>query len=139
MGKYDDIINLPHHVSATRPHMSRTDRAAQFAPFAALTGHEEAIQETARLTDRRVELGESEKSVLNEKMQMLQDRISERPFARVTYFSPDQRKEGGAYLTVAGNVRRIDEVARRVIFSNQIEIPMDDIMEIESEEAVYAE
>ena len=99
-GAYDDIIDLPHHVSATRPQMSRLDRAAQFAPFAALTGYGAAIKETARLTDERTERSESELSELNERIHILTERIDEHPEVEIIYFKPDERKDAGAYLTV---------------------------------------
>src|ERR1035437_4752031 len=97
MDPYDDIIHLPHHISTTHPHMSAYDRAAQFAPFAALTGHDAAIAETARLTERRVELDEYSKADLNQRLCIIQDRMDEQPEVSITYFQPDQRKTGGAY------------------------------------------
>ena len=95
MGKYDDIINLPHHVSASRHRMSMQERAAQFQPFRALTGYEDAVHETARLTDERVELTEDEKALLDAKLQELADRIDRHPLVTLTYFQPDKRKTGG--------------------------------------------
>ena len=109
MGKYDDIINLPHHVSSTRPHMPMIDRAAQFQPFRALTGYEDAVQETARLTDEKPELTEEQKSLLDAKLQKLADSVDSRPMVTLTYFQPDQRKAGGAYVTVTGQIKRIDD------------------------------
>ena len=100
-GKYDDIIHLPHHVSATRPRMPMLDRAAQFSPFVALTGYEAAVRETARLTDQRVELDESAKAELDRKLRLLLS-LPGQPEASITYFRPDERKEGGAYETVTG-------------------------------------
>ena len=96
MGNYDDIIDLPHHVSSTRPRMPMIDRAAQFQPFRALTGYEDAVRETARLTDRRIELTEEEKARLDAALQRLMDSISSRPQVSVTWFQPDKRKAGGA-------------------------------------------
>lgn len=96
---YDDIINLPHHTSVSRPHMSAHDRAAQFSPFAALTGYGSAIAETARLTDARVELDEYTKADLNEKLCIMQERIAQQPEVSITYFQPDKVKTGGAYIT----------------------------------------
>ena len=107
--RYDDIINLPHHVSAVRKRMSMHDRAAQFSPFAALTGYDDAIDETARLTDKQFELSEDERNRLDEQLRLIADRIEEQPELEVTYFQPDELKEGGAYLTTRGCVRRIDE------------------------------
>ena len=110
--KYDDIIGLPHHVSATRPRMSMIDRAAQFSPFQALTGYGAAIQETGRLTDRKIELSEDERIVLDMKQQILLDNIRECPDVSITYFIPDERKAGGSYVTVTGNVKKIDDYQR---------------------------
>ena len=115
-GAYDDIIDLPHYVSATRPQMSRLDRAAQFAPFAALTGYGAAIKETARFTDERAELGEYELMELNAGIHMLMERIDEHPQVEITYFKPDERKDGGAYLTVKSRAKRLNEYER---FTNQ--------------------
>ena len=108
--RYNDVINRQHPTSKKHPRMSNMNRAAQFAPFAALTGYEESIEETARLTDRRIELSEYEIEELNTKLNFIQEHIKERPEVTITYFQPDERKEGGAYITVAGKVRRIDEV-----------------------------
>lgn len=130
-GDYDDIIDLPHHVSATRPQMSRLDRAAQFAPFAALTGYGAAIKEKARLTDERVELGEYELMELNAGIHMLMERIDEHPQVEITYFKPDERKDGGAYLTVKSRAKRLNEYERFILLENGTEIPFDDIYKIE--------
>lgn len=129
--KYDDIINLPHHVSLTHPHMSRLDRAAQFSPFAALTGYDAAIKETARLTDKKVELGEYELEELNRTLLELSDRISQYPQAMITYFEPDKRKEGGAYITVSKEIKRIDEIEQAIYFTDGSKIPLSDIFSIE--------
>ena len=128
---YDDIINLPHHVSATHPQMSRLDRAAQFAPFAALTGYGAAIKETARLTDERAELGEYELMELNAGIQMLMERIDEHPQVEITYFKPDERKDGGAYLTVKSRAKRLNEYERFLLLEDGTEIPFNDIYKIE--------
>lgn len=130
-GAYDDIIDLPHHVSTTRPRMSRLDRAAQFAPFAALTGYGAAIKETARLTDERVELGEYELMELNAGIHMLMERIDEHPQVEITYFKPDERKDGGAYLTVKSRAKRLNEYDRFILLEDGTEIPFDDIYKIE--------
>ena len=130
-GAYDDIIDLPHHVSATRPQMSRLDRAAQFAPFAALTGYGAAIKETARLTDERSELGEYELMELNAGIHMLMERIDEHPQVEITYFKPDERKDGGAYLTVKSRAKRLNEYERFLLLEDGTEIPFDDIYKIE--------
>ena len=104
MGKYDDIIHLTHHVSSTRPHMPMTDRAAQFMPFRALTGYEDAVRETARYTDERIELTEDEKALLDMRLQKLADEISNQPKMTLTYFRPDKKKAGGAYICVTGQL-----------------------------------
>lgn len=130
--RYDDIIHLPHHVSKTRPQMSMMDRAAQFSPFAALTGYDAAIKETGRLTDEKIELGEETKAVLDRKQRYLSDMISVQPEITVTYFLPDERKSGGTYLSVTGKLKRIDEYERIMILTDGKKIPLDDIMDIES-------
>lgn len=130
---YDDIINLPHHVSKTRPQMSMINRAAQFSPFAALTGYDAAIQETGRLTDEKIELGEEEKAVLDRKQHYLTDMISAQPEITVTYFLPDETKSGGSYLSITGKLKRIDEYERMMILTDGKRIPLDDILDIESE------
>lgn len=130
---YDDIINLPHHRSAKHPHMSLHDRAAQFSPFAAITGHEEAIEETARLTDEKPIISEDKAAELSDKLRLINELKAERPTVKITYFVPDERKSGGSYVTKIGSVRRIDEVAKTVIFTDSFSISIDDIMEIDSE------
>lgn len=130
-GDYDDIIDLPHHVSTTRPRMSRLDRAAQFAPFAALTGYGAAIKEKARLTDERVELGECELMELNAGIHILTERIDEYPQVEITYFKPDEHKDGGAYLTVKSRAKRLNEYDRFILLEDGTEIPFDDIYKIE--------
>ena len=129
--KYDDIINLPHHVSTTHPQMSRQDRAAQFSPFAALTGYDAAVKETARLTDRRMELDEYEKTALEEKLKEALKYPEEE--ITITYFRPDERKAGGSYLTVRSKVRKIKEYERLIVLEDGTKIPLDDISEIEVE------
>lgn len=129
-GKYDDIINLPHHVSSTHPHMSMTDRAAQFSPFAALTGYGDAVEETRRLTDAKVELDENKKVELNKRLQLIQARIMLHPIVEITYFLPDDRKDGGVYRTVTGAVRKIDEYVQEIVLMDQTRILLDDIVQI---------
>ena len=131
--EYDDIINLPHHVSVTRPHMTVIDRAAQFSPFAALTGYAAAIKETARLTDDRVELDEYIKGALSEKLQLLAERIKEYPEIIITYFQPDVKKNGGSYVTANSTVKKIDEYERMVVMSDGTAIPIDDIISIDGQ------
>ena len=133
-GPYDDIINLPHHVSRTRPQMPRADRAAQFAPFSALVGYGAALVETARLTDRRIELEEDDRAAMDRKQQKLMERIGERPEVAVTWFVPDARKEGGQYITTVGRLKRIDEVRRVMVLVDRTEIPLDVVFDIEAEE-----
>lgn len=125
--RYDDMIGLPHHVSGKRPRMSMAGRAAQFSPFAALTGYDAAIREAARLTDRKIELSEDSRAALDRKQQFLRENLAQCPAVEVTYFVPDSRKEGGAYVTAAGRVKKLDEHRRRMIFTDGTEIPLDEI------------
>lgn len=127
---YDDIINLPHPVSAVHPPMKLSDRAAQFSAFAALTGFGDAVRETGRLTDRRIELDEDAKELLDEKMRMIQERISDCPKASLTYFCPDEKKEGGFYTTVTGNVRKIDGYGGLVVMADGTKIQLNEIIDI---------
>lgn len=131
--RYDDIIDLPHPVSAAHPHMAMIDRAAQFSPFAALTGYDAAIQETARLTSEKIELDEDSRAALDTKQQLLLDRIGKHPEVTITYFLPDKKKAGGVYVTVTGNIKKIDAYARSMVMANGTIIPLDDILEMESE------
>lgn len=128
--KYEDIINLPHHVSKTRPQMPMSDRAAQFAPFAALTGYDSAIKETGRLTDKRIELDEEALTALSMKLQFLMDAIDEEPEVEITYFKPDERKAGGAYLKITGIVKKLDEYERVLVLISGQKIKLDDIMDV---------
>lgn len=130
--KYNDIIHLPHHVSVRRGHMSMHDRAAQFAPFAALTGHGAAISETARLTTEMVELSEDERARLDMKQQILLDALGTEPEIRVTYFLHDEMKAGGKYVTVAGRLKDIDSVGRVMVLTGGQRIDFDCIFNIES-------
>lgn len=129
--EYDDIINLPHHVSADRPHMPMIDRAAQFSPFAALTGYDAAIVETARLTDTKRELSEEQKEVISKQLHSLQSRLEADSGVTVTYFVPDSRKAGGAYRTITSPVKKVDEYVGVLEMSNGITIPFDDILSLE--------
>lgn len=131
--QYDDIIDLPHHVSVTRPRMSMIDRAAQFSPFAALTGYDAAIKETGRLTNERIELTEDSRAVLDRKQQLLLDNLADHPEASVTYFVPDERKSGGAYVTVTGIVKKVDDYQRLLLLTDGTKIPLDEILDMESE------
>ena len=129
--RYDDIIELPHHQSKERPHMSLYDRAAQFAPFAALTGHEEAIEETARLTDEEVTLDETAIAVINDRIYEISQHLSEKRMVSITYFRPDPNKEGGAYLTDVGSIKRVDEIKKMIVLDSGMEIKMEHIIAIE--------
>ena len=131
--EYEDIINLPHHVSKKHPRMSIETRSAQFAPFAALTGYDDVIKETARLTNERREIDESLKIILDEKLQIIEEKISSKPLITFTYFVPDFKKEGGSYKTVTGNVRKIDEYRNLVALEDRMEIPIPEIIELNGE------
>lgn len=128
---YNDIIHLPHHVSKSRPQMPMSDRAAQFSPFAALTGYEAAIAETARLTDRKVDLSEDEQAALDLKIQRIRELLSIRPTVTVTFFQADARKEGGAYLTHTGQIKRINDIDRVIQMADGVDIPLDDVFQLE--------
>lgn len=128
--KYEDIIGLPRHVSKKHPPMAMIDRAAQFSPFAALTGHGAAVQETERLTDRRIEQDDYEREILGQKLQWLGERLKEQHEVTITYFQPDRIKEGGAYVTVTGAIKKIDEYRRILVMAEGSEICMDEVAEI---------
>ena len=132
-GKYDEIMGLPHHVSKTRPQMPMSDRAAQFAPFAALTGYDSAIKETGRLTDERIELDEGALTALNMRYQLLMDALDEEPEVEMTYFKPDERKAGGKYVSAVGAVKKIDDFERRITMRDGTRIPTDDVLSIDGE------
>lgn len=131
--KYDDIINLPHYTSKKRPRMSMHDRAAQFSPFAALTGYEDAVEETARLTDSKIELDDDKAADINTKLQLIKEHLSEQPEVTVIYFVPDEKKLGGAYMTLTDKVRIIDEYERLLVFLSGKRILIDDIYSISLE------
>lgn len=130
---YADIIDKQHHVSKKHPPMSMEDRAAQFSPFAALTGYEAAVKETARLTDDREELDEDEKTRLNAQLQKISARLQEQPEVMVTYFAPDERKTGGARQTYRGRLRKIDRNRKMLIMVDQTELPIENLLNIECE------
>ena len=132
-GKYDKIMGLPHHVSKTRPQMPMSDRAAQFAPFAALTGYDAAIKETGRLTDERIELDVEALSALDMKYQLLMEALDEAPEVTITYFQPDDRKAGGKYVSAVGAVKKIDDFERRITMRDGTRIPTDDVLSIDGE------
>ena len=133
MEKYDDIIDLPRPVSEKRARMPIADRAAQFSPFAALTGYDDVIQETARLTDFQIELDETEKIRLNETLQKISQNIGDRPQIRVTWFLQDERKQGGAYVSFTGKVKKIDIYREQLLFDDGTAIPIGLIYCIEEE------
>ena len=129
--KYDDILNMPHHVSSARPHMSMHDRAAQFSPFAALVGYDDAVKETSRLTNEKQELTADKIADLNQKIAFLTEHADERPEVTIEYFIPDEKKVGGKYVTLSGNFRRIDEYNQNMVFVSGEEISLNDIFDIE--------
>ena len=131
--QYKDIIALPHHVSGTRPQMPMSDRAAQFAPFAALNGYDSAIKETGRLTDEKIELDEEALIALDMKCQLLMDALDDTPEVTVTYFQPDERNAGGKYITATGAVKKVDDFERRITMQDGSKIPMDDVLIIDGE------
>lgn len=133
MGNYDDIIDLPHHVSETHPPMSRADRAAQFSPFAALTGYDAAVRETARVTERRIELDEGVKAELNARLNCILEHLSEHPQVSITYFVPDEKKSGGAYRTVTGTVRKLDSFAKTLTLTDGTVVPMEEMVHVEGD------
>lgn len=130
---YDDIVHLPHHVSKKHPPMSDIDRAAQFAPFAALTGHDAAIAETARLTDTETDLADSDIEILNRQHEMLLEHLAEQPEVTFVYFVPDEKKAGGAYITKTGRVKKIDEYEREYVLTDNTLIPMAHLFSMESD------
>ncbi|MBS5633867.1 MAG: hypothetical protein KHW56_04475 [Clostridiales bacterium] len=130
-GKYDDMIHLPHPTSSRHPRMSMADRAAQFSPFAALTGHGAAISETARLTDRQIELSEDAKALLDQKQSLLTERLAEHPEVAVTWFRADSQKEGGRYEVAQGQLRQIDTYARCLVLEDGSRIALDTVLELE--------
>lgn len=130
---YEDIIHLPHPVSKSHPPMPISDRAAQFAPFSALTGHYAALQETARRTEERVELDEAAKTLLDERLKFLRSRLDEQPVIHLTYFQPDEKKQGGAYISITGVIKRIDAYRQLLVMEDGLRIPLRDVFELEGE------
>ena len=130
---YDDIIQLPHHTSATRPRMSMHDRAAQFAPFAALTGHDAAVAEAGRQTEKRIELAQDSRDAINKTLMQLKA-MATQPQILLTYFRADERKEGGTYLTRRSRLRQIDPVHHTLTLETGETIPLDDVLEIQINE-----
>lgn len=130
---YEDIVNLPPHISKKHPQPTMMERAARFAPFAAITGYEEMVLEEARVTEEWVELDEGTKSILNEKLQIIMDFLHDEPIITFTYFEPDKKKSGGAYVSLTGTVKRIDEYEKCVILTDGTKILIERIFEIESD------
>ena len=128
--KYDDIINMPHHISKKHPRMSLENRSAQFAPFAALTGYEDEVEETARITDKKIEITDEIKSTINMRLQIIQEKINTKPKVTIKYFIPDNKKEGGSYKTVTSNVLKIDQYKKLVVLKDNTKIFISDIINI---------
>lgn len=131
---YEDIIELPHHVSLTHKQMSMRDRAAQFSPFAALTGYEDVIEETARVTNEKIELSEDEAEEINRELLAIGERIDDEPAVSVLYFCSDLTKSGGAYVSMEGKVKAIDACARKILFNDGNTVHFSDIMAIKRKE-----
>jgi len=130
--KYEDIIHLPHHVSSKRSQMSLKDRAAQFAPFAAVVGHEKAVKETARLTEQRRELDEMEKAIINEQLREIEAQLPDGSDVEVVYYEPDELKAGGEYITKIGTVKKIDIYEREILMNDGTRIAIEEIFSIVS-------
>lgn len=129
--KYEDIIRLPHHISRNHPPMSLANRAAQFSPFAALTGHGDAIRETERLTDSFLELEEDRKAQLDRQLRLILENLALEPEIEFTCFQPDEKKSGGSYVTVRGKVKKLDEYSRKIILADGTALPLDHLYSIE--------
>ena len=131
MNNYDDIINLMHHVSSKRPRMSLENRAAQFAPFSALSGYEEAINETSRIVDKKIEISETSKIILDNKIKILIDNLKNKPEIIITYFEKDEKKDGGKYIKTIGNIEKIDIYKQLLVLEDKTIIPLIDIYDID--------
>ena len=131
MSKYNDIIDLPHHISKKHPQMSLKQRAAQFAPFETLTGYGNLVKETARLTNKKIDIDYDAKDILDIKIQEIIEQINKKPFAKFTYFIPDLKKDGGKYIEVLGKVKKIDEYKQIIILENNTQIPINEIIDIQ--------
>ena len=131
--KYDDILHLPHPTSKKHPRMPISDRAAIFSPFAALTGHAAAIQETARLTDQKIELDEDTKAELDRRQAILLEHIAEQPEVTITWFCPDEKKSGGAYVVTVGRLKRVDETVGTLRLADGMTIALDEIVDLQSD------
>ena len=131
--KYSDIIDLPHHVSTKHPHLSREQKAAQFAPFAALTGFDDDVQETARLTDKRIDIDDGLKEIISNKLNIIDVNIKKHPSVTFTYFIQDKKKSGGKYVEVTGNVKKINIFDNYVLLDDNTKIPIIDIIDIQGD------
>ena len=129
---YSDMLDMPHHVSIRHPRMSMDARAGQFAPFAALSGYGDEIDETVRRTDNKMDIDDGLKEFLNKRLLIIKDNIKIRPVVEITYFIPDKKKSGGMYKTILGKVRKIDDYKHIVLMEDKLEIPIDDIIDIDS-------
>ena len=132
-GRYDDILHLPHPTSVRHPRIPISERAAIFSPFAALTGHAAAIQETARLTDQKIELDEDTKAELDRRQAILLEHIAEQPEVTITWFCPDEKKSGGAYVVTVGRLKRVDETAGTLRLADGMTIALDEIVDLQSD------
>ena len=137
-GKYEDIINLSHHISKKHPQMTMESRAAQFAPFAALVGYEDAVRETARLTTKRIELKKKKKNILDMKLQMLKEQMNVQiyPEISIIYFVPDFKKNGGKYIKISGTIKKIDEYKQLLILDDKTQIPINEVISIAGESLI---
>ena len=133
MGKYDDIINLPHHVSKKHPQMSLEARSAQFAPFAAVAGVEDDIMEAERVTEERIGISEDEREILNIKLNILIENTTKNPLILITYFIPDNKKSGGRYKAIKDNIKTVDEYKKEIVLENDTRIPICEIVDIRGE------
>lgn len=130
---YEDIINLPHHTSKIHPRMSIESRSAQFAPFSALTGYSDAIKEKTRLTSKRIEIDEEDKININNKLQIILENIKTKPLVTITYFIYDNKKDGGEYITVTNNIKKVNIIEKYIILLDKTKIPIDEIIDITSD------
>lgn len=130
---YEDIVNIPRHISKVHPQATMADRAARFSPFAAISGYEDMVKEAARVTEERIDITDATKELLNEKLNMIIEFLDEAPVVTITYFEPDKKKDGGAYISITGTVKRIDEYERIVLMSDDKKIRIEEIYAIESD------
>ena len=130
---YEDIVNLPPHISKKHPQPSMMDRAARFAPFAAITGYEEMVLEEARVTEEQIHLDEDAVALICEKINMIQEFIDEEPEVKITYFEPDKKKTGGTYITITGTPKRVDEYEQLLIMNDGKKIKLDSIYRLDSD------